>query len=41
MYMENYKKVLGGTEKKEVLYGKIRALFCSHVKKTPKLASIN
>ena len=41
MYMENYKKVLGGTEKKEVLYGKIRALFCSHVKKTPKFASIN
>tara|TARA_B100000508_G_scaffold139044_1_gene136282 strand:+ start:760 stop:1434 length:675 start_codon:yes stop_codon:yes gene_type:complete len=41
IYMENYKKVLGGTEKKEVLYGKIRALFCSHVKKTPKLASIN
>ena len=25
----------------EVLYGKIRALFCSHVKKTPKFMNIN
>lgn len=41
LYIENYKKVLGGTEKKDVLYGKIRTLFCNHVKKTTKVTNMD
>ena len=41
LYMENYKKILGGKENKDILYGKIKLSLCGLVKKTPKVATIN
>lgn len=39
-YIENYQKVLGGKQKKDVIYNKLRSLIVENVKKNPKIATI-
>lgn len=40
-YIENYQKVLGGKQKKDVLYTKLRGVIAENVKKNPKLTTIS
>ena len=40
-YIENYQKILGGKQKKDVIYNKLRSLIVENVKKNPKIATIS